>query len=39
VIAAAGVAIALLVVIAFTWRRWLALIPLIAGAIGAATAG
>jgi hypothetical protein len=39
VIVAAGVAIALLVVIAFTWQRWLALIPLIAGVVGAAVAG
>jgi hypothetical protein len=38
VIAAAGVAIALLVVIAVTWRRWLALVPLIAGVVGAAVA-
>ena len=39
VVAAAGVAIALLVVLAFTWRRWLALIPLLAGLVAAATAG
>jgi len=39
VVVAAGVAIAVLVVLAFTWRRWLALIPLLAGTIAAATAG
>jgi hypothetical protein len=39
VVAAAGVAIALLVVLAFTRRRWLALIPLLAGVVAAATTG
>jgi uncharacterized membrane protein len=38
VIGAAAVALLILIVIAMTRRRWLALIPLLAGGVGAATA-
>jgi hypothetical protein len=38
VVGAAGVAVVFLILIAFTRLRWLALIPLIAGGIAAATA-